>query len=143
MNIFKLLLKGNQRIAQLQERNKIYEEQIAKQESYIKELEKQNIGYQGDIRVLVNENTQFRGSNIYLTNELEKRKQEHQPSEVIEKRNGLYNVMYNTAQALQSYRVTGYDFQGNPQIEPLVDDVARVLGQDILENCLKEIKKSI
>lgn len=143
MNILRLLFSGNARIARLEERNKIYEEQIANYEGYIKELERQRIEDEGTIRVLTNENTQFRGSNIFLSSELKKKENELSNSQQTQVRDGIYGVMYNTSQMLLSNRVTGYDFQGNPQIEPLVDDVTRVLGQNILENCLKALKGSI
>ncbi len=143
MNILRLLFSGNAQIARLEERNKIYEEQIANYEGYIKELERQRIEDEGTIRVLTNENTQFRGSNIFLSSELKKKENELSNSQQTQVRDGIYGIMYNTSQALLSNRVTGYDFQGNPQIEPLVDDVTRVLGQNILENCLKALKGSI
>ena len=60
-----------------------------------------------------------------------------------ERFNRVVGVMANAIQTSQAYRLTGYDFNGNPQIEPILDETSRVLGHNILEDCLKELKKMV
>lgn len=56
--------------------------------------------------------------------------------------NYTLGILNNTIGVLAANRIVGYDGMGNPQVEPVIEDrVTKVLGNNIVEDCLKKIKK--
>lgn len=56
--------------------------------------------------------------------------------------NYTLGILNNTIGVLAANRIVGYDGMGNSQVEPVIEDgVTKVLGNNIVEDCLKKIKK--
>lgn len=56
--------------------------------------------------------------------------------------NHTLGILNNTIGVLAANRIVGYDGMGNPQVESVIEDqVTKILGNTIVEDCLKKIKK--
>jgi len=58
--------------------------------------------------------------------------------------NYTLGVLNNTVNVLAATRVVEYDGMGNPRIEPVIEnEITRILGANIIEDCLVKIKKLV